>query len=129
MAFLLFNLTAPVLGQQLTTPKFEAPQKKAGLLAAPKSVFGAISGVAVGVPVNISKSMCRFTFEMQDSISQNFSFADEPDFYARSMSALLAIPYGVLGGIAYGTIKGVENGLIKGSEKPFSKESFSMDED
>lgn len=124
---LLFAM--PVNSQQITTPDFGEKPKKASVFAMPKTVFGVMSGVALGVPVNISKSMVKFTFDMQDSISQNFSFSDEPDFYAKSMSTVLAIPYGVLGGIAYGTIKGVENGIIKGSASPFSKESFSLTEE
>lgn len=127
---LSLNLVLPVAAQQLTMPNIqETPAPKQGLAAGPKSILGAVSGVAVGVPVNISKSMVKFTIQMQDSISQNFSFADEPDFYAKSIGAILAVPYGVLGGIAYGTIKGFENGIIKGSEKPFSKASFSMKEE
>ena len=96
-------------------------------VALPKAVGGAVMGVAIGVPVCITKSVKKMTLDMQDSISQNFSFADENDMYAKTMAAFLAVPYGLVGGSIYGTIKGVEKGLITGSEKPFSRESFSLD--
>ncbi|MEZ4490953.1 MAG: hypothetical protein R3F51_25520 [Cyanobacteriota/Melainabacteria group bacterium] len=105
----------------------QADGKKDRLTALPKAVGGALAGVTVGVPVNIGKSVKRMTFDMHDSISQNFSFSDEADIYSKCMAGLLAVPYGLVGGCIYGTIKGVEKGVIQGSEKPFSKESFSLE--
>ncbi|HMO23647.1 MAG TPA: hypothetical protein PKD05_19230 [Candidatus Melainabacteria bacterium] len=103
-----------------------ADGKKDRLTALPKAVGGAIAGVTVGVPVNIGKSVKRMTFDMHDSISQNFSFSDEADMYSKVVAGILAVPYGLVGGCIYGTVKGLEKGVIQGSEKPFSKESFSL---
>lgn len=105
-----------------------ADEKKTDRLTAlPKAVGGALAGVTVGVPVNIGKSVKRMTFDMHDSISQNFSFSDEADVYSKVVAGILAVPYGLVGGCIYGTVKGLEKGVIQGSEKPFSKESFSLE--
>lgn len=106
----------------------ESNSQKPSLLAGPKAIAGAVTGVAIGVPVNITKSTKRFTLGMHDSISQNFSFADESDIYTKTMATILAVPYGLVSGITYGTIKGFESGILKGAEQPFSKESFSLKE-
>ena len=52
----------------------------------------------------------------------------EIDLAGRGMSAMCAYPFGFMSGMIHGTIKGVGRGISSGSKKPFSKESFSMDD-
>lgn len=98
-------------------------------LAAPKSVAGAIAGVTIGVPVHVSKSIHQHSKAMKQSMNDGLAVEDnEIDLAGRGMSAMCAYPFGVMSGMIHGTIKGVGRGISVGSKKPFSKESFSMDQ-
>ncbi len=98
-------------------------------LAAPKSVAGAIAGVTIGVPVHVTKSINQHSKAMKQSMNDGFAVEDkEIDLAGRGMSAMCAYPFGFMSGMIHGTIKGVGRGISSGSKKPFSKESFSMDD-
>lgn len=98
-------------------------------LSAPKSVAGAIAGVTIGVPVHVSKSINQHSKKMQQSMNDGLDVDErEIDLVGRGMSAMCAYPFGVVSGMIHGTIKGVGRGIGVGSKRPFSKESFSIDE-
>jgi hypothetical protein len=112
--------------QSDASPKGGVTGKLAGMTSFPKSAAGVVCGVAVGVPVQMGKSMTFHSKRMQAQVSDDISGDKKPDLTAKIMSNALAIPYGVTSGFILGIIRGTERGVECGHRKPFSKESMSI---
>lgn len=96
-------------------------------VAMPRAAAGAIAGITVGVPVRIGHDIKEQTITMQRVVDSDMS-GGESDLTSKVMSTMVAVPYGLVSGMIMGTIKGVEKGVSAGVSRPFSRESFSLEE-
>lgn len=90
------------------------------------SILGVMTGLTVGVPISIVRSIGVETKRMKAQVSDDTAGGDHPDAFAHLAGATMGVLYGLPSGIIKGSIQGVERGIAHGAEKPFSAESLSL---
>lgn len=101
-----------------------------GSAAVPKAtsmflgISGALVGVTLGVPVNISKSMVGESKRMCKILLDDFG--GEKSLANMIFVGSLGLPYGITSGVILGTIHGTQRGLSEGYKQPFSLNSLSI---
>lgn len=91
------------------------------IYTAPTIVLGTTAGIVVGTPVattRITGKSIKAIFHEYDNDSFSYKFWGRP----------FALPMGILVGTIKGCIVGPKNAMRYAKEKPFSKESFSLED-
>lgn len=90
------------------------------------SILGVMTGLTIGVPISIVRSIGVETKRMKAQVSDDTAGGDRPDAFAHLAGTAMGVIYGLPSGIIKGSIQGAERGITHGAEKPFSVESLSL---
>ncbi len=90
------------------------------------SILGVMTGLTVGVPISIVRSIGVETKRMKAQVSDDTAGGDHPDAFAHLAGTTMGLIYGVPSGIIKGSIQGAERGITRGADKPFSADSLSL---
>lgn len=108
--------------QEAASP--ESPPKLAKKGAS--SILGVMTGLTVGVPISVVRSIGVETKRMKAQVSDDTAGADRPDLFAHLAGSTMGLLYGIPSGFIKGSIQGAERGITLGAEKPFSADSLSL---
>ena len=90
--------------------------------------IGALTGVTFGVPLSTMQTVPKSIANNVTAIAEEFNGGATPDATQYAVATVPGAFIGLADGLVKGTITGVENGINQGFDKPFSLESFSLDE-
>jgi hypothetical protein len=121
-----FILASTLVGA-VVAPSFAADDTFQSICFFPVRVIGSGVGSVIGVPEGMVKDGVRGA--MMSTKWMANKLGDEDGTYQTIAGAVLAAPFGIVGGSAYGSFDGVWHGCKTGYEKPFSKDSFTFKEE
>lgn len=108
----------------MTSAPAEPAPEKSGVAAVPLGSAGVLAGLAVGVPIKISRTISSESKRMMGTLIDDFG--GKGTMMEKSLAATFGIPYGIASGTVLGSIRGVQRAIKYGYEKPFSAESFGL---
>jgi hypothetical protein len=121
-----FILASTLVGA-LVAPSFAADDTFQKICFFPVRLVGAGVSSVIGVPEGAVKDGVKGAMMSTKWLSNKLG--DQDGTYQTWAGAILAAPFGIVGGGAYGTFDGGWHGLKTGYEKPFSKDSFTFKEE
>lgn len=119
-------LASTIVGA-VVAPSFASDDTFRDIVFFPVRVVGSATGIVIGVPEGAVKDGVKGAMMATKWMADKLG--DEDGTYQTWGGAILAAPFGVVGGAAYGTFDGAVHGMKAGYEKPFSKDSFTFKED
>lgn len=99
--------------------------KQAALLPVRLVSIGA--GGFLGIPVAITRRSSNRCIEFTESFADKIGGKDH--LVPMTFASLMGVPFGLIVGTGEGVYAGGRNAIASGWEKPFSLESFSLQED
>ena len=97
---------------------------RSGFSAAALGSAGVFTGLTVGVPIKISRTITSESRRMTATLIDDFG--GNGTIMEKLLAASFGIPYGIASGTVLGSIRGVQRAIKFGYERPFSRESFSL---
>jgi len=108
----------------MVAPSFAGEDTFQNIVFIPVRLLGSAAGTVVGIPEGAVKDGVKGAMMATKWMAEKLG--DEDGTYQTWGGALLAGPFGLVGGAAYGTFDGGWHGMKTGYEKPFSKDSFTF---
>ncbi len=90
----------------------------------PVRLVGSTVGTIVGVPEGAVKDGVRGAIKSTKLVAGKLG--NEDGKYQQTAAAVLAGPFGLVGGGVFGLFDGAWHGMKTGYEKPFSKDAFTF---
>jgi hypothetical protein len=106
-----------------STPAVKATEKS-GLSSVALGSAGVVTGLTVGVPIKISRTIASESRRMTGTLIDDFG--GKGTMMEKLLAASFGIPYGIASGTVLGSIRGAQHAMKFGYERPFSRESFSL---
>jgi len=97
---------------------------RSGFAAVALGSAGVFTGLTVGVPIKISRTITSESRRMTGTLLDDFG--GQRKMMERLLAASFGVPYGIASGTVLGSIRGVQQAVKFGYERPFSRESFSL---
>ena len=120
-------MLALALVGSMVLPSFADDDTFKSIVQFPMRVAGSGVGTVVGVPEGMVKDGVKGAQMSTEWAAERLGNKDGT--YQRVFGALLAGPFGIVGGAAYGSFDGGWHGMKTGYSKPFSKEAFTFKEE